>query len=371
MPLLTPTTTFKSKHAIAADAIRELAIKLGPGMKLPTAQELSRQLGIAVATLDRSLGYLEKRGVINRRQGSGIYVSQRPAQRTIGLVFGVNIFESGVSPFYSQLLKHCEKSVGVRNERFSVFLGTSALSGAAPDESPIHHDLEDALDSERLDGLMLFAKASGHQENVLRRRGLPMAALTRHSEWPGVVHYDIEHSFEESIAKLVAEGRRSIGFMGALPEHASLFRDLMTRAALPTSESCIWSAGANNNPAFAIHEGVMQRVQLGAAWAEEFARLSPEARPQGLISTDDMITRGACTTFARLGLRPGRDFTFCTHANIGSMVLDEWKADLVQFAFDPQETIDAMFRCLDAHLSGSPLAEHIYIRHRPIEAIGN
>jgi DNA-binding LacI/PurR family transcriptional regulator len=361
--MATPTinTPLRSKQAVAADRIREMAIKLGPGMKLPTALELSRQLGIAVATLDRSLSYLEKRGVINRRQGSGIYVSKRPAQKTIGLVFGLNIFESGISPFYSLLLKHCEHCVDARNERFSVFLGTPALSGTSPESSPIHHDLEDALDNERLDGLMLFAKASGHQEDVLRQRGLPMVAITRHSEWPGVVHHDLTRAVEESIAELTACDCKSIGFMGALPEHAHIFQEAMSRLGLSFSERLVWSPEKKDNPAFAVHEGVSQRVEMGTRWAAEFAALPVESRPHGLICSDDMMTRGACQAFDRLGLKPGRDFAFCTHANIGSVILDEWKDSLIRFAFDPQETIDAMFRCLDAHMAGTPITEHIFI----------
>lgn len=349
----------RNKQPFIIDAITRLARKLGPGMKLPTAHELSRQLGVTIATLDRSLTTLESRGVINRRQGSGIYVSDCPIQKTIALVFGVNVFEGGISPIYSVLLKQCEKRASSLPERFSVFLGSPALSGGS--QSPLHYDLDEALNNGKLDGVLLFAKASARQEDVLRERGIPMAALTAHSEWPGVVSHDAQGMIRSAILALRDEGCKTIGLLGALSEHAEAFRKEMRRTRMSVSEQWIFFPDENDQ-ALSVHQGLYEREKYGHRWASQI--VSGKDLPDGLISTDDMITRGACPVFLGNELRIGKDFFFATHANNDSFVLEEWGSGLIRFVFDSQETVDAMFAALDAHMNGTPLQEPVLIAAR-------
>jgi len=47
-----------------------------PGDRLPTESQLANQLGVAVGTLRKALATLENRGIVERRQGSGTYVSK-------------------------------------------------------------------------------------------------------------------------------------------------------------------------------------------------------------------------------------------------------------------------------------------------------
>lgn len=56
--------------------LRELgAGKWLPGERLPTEAELAVQLGVAVGTLRKGLAVLEQQGILERRQGSGTYVT--------------------------------------------------------------------------------------------------------------------------------------------------------------------------------------------------------------------------------------------------------------------------------------------------------
>ena len=346
----------RNKQPFLIDAITDLARKLGPGMKFPTTQELSRQLGVTISTLDRSLTTLESRGVIVRRQGSGIYVSECPVRKTIALVFGVNIFEAGISPIYSILLNHCEKRSASLPERFSIFLGSASLSGSR--RSLLHHDLDEAINNGKLDGLLLFGKESGRQEDALRERGVPMAALTVHSKWPGVVCHDSKKLIREAIKALREGGCKSIGFLGALPEQTNYFLKAMRLVGMPVNDRWVFSPNPNDE-AFCFHQGLFERERYGNQWASQI--ISGKDRPDGMISTDDMITRGACPVFEGNKFRVGKHFLFATHANIGSLVLVEWSSELIQFAFDPQETVDAMFAALEAHMNGNPQPKHLLI----------
>ncbi|MCI5077119.1 GntR family transcriptional regulator [Oricola sp.] len=57
---------------------REIAAGLWPdGSRLPTEAELAGKLGVAIGTLRKALALLEKRGLLERIQGSGTYVRRK------------------------------------------------------------------------------------------------------------------------------------------------------------------------------------------------------------------------------------------------------------------------------------------------------
>lgn len=66
-----------------ANRLRQTIFKgdLPPGSKLPTEFELCEQFGASRITVRRSLQILEEEMLIERRQGSGTYISQRPVRR--------------------------------------------------------------------------------------------------------------------------------------------------------------------------------------------------------------------------------------------------------------------------------------------------
>lgn len=358
----------RQKQEYVIQAVTRMARKLGPRMKLPTAQELSRQLGVTVTTLDRSLAKLEGRGVIRRKQGSGIYVADSLQKKTIGLVFGVNVFEPGISPIYSILLRHCEKRAASFEERFSTYLGSPALSGSQ--DALIHYDLEEALKNQRLDGLLLFAKASGKQEECLRQSGIPMSVLTAHIIGPGVVMHDNEQMIRDAAIALKAEGCQSIGFLGPIPDHREMFVRTMEKMEMPCEERWVICPDVNEK-SYSTHQGLFERQSFGRKSATRLISQGRAALPDALISSDDMITRGACPVFESMGIRVGRDFKFATQSNKESMVLAEWSSELIQFEFDPQETIDAMFEALEKQMQGLDASAPTLIharRHRTTSA---
>jgi len=53
------------------------------GERLPTEAELAAQLSVAVGTLRKALAALERDGILERRQGSGTYVTQNIHQQAI------------------------------------------------------------------------------------------------------------------------------------------------------------------------------------------------------------------------------------------------------------------------------------------------
>jgi GntR family transcriptional regulator len=96
------STTPSLRHQLAQelrDRIR--SGELAPGDKLPSEPELAQDRGVARSSMRAAITVLEEEGLIRRRQGSGTYVTHRPAlQNDLSRNFGVSelIASTGLKP---------------------------------------------------------------------------------------------------------------------------------------------------------------------------------------------------------------------------------------------------------------------------------
>ena len=77
----------KPKYRLLADELREKVIQgFVEGDKLETENEMVNRYGVSRQTVRHALSILENEGLINRRQGSGIYVSKQRRGTLVGQV---------------------------------------------------------------------------------------------------------------------------------------------------------------------------------------------------------------------------------------------------------------------------------------------
>ncbi len=79
--------------------IRDMAAgRMIDGEKLPPEREMAAGLGIAVRTLRKALAELERKGLLERIQGSGNYVRPRPDLDSVYAFFRLELAEGGGQP---------------------------------------------------------------------------------------------------------------------------------------------------------------------------------------------------------------------------------------------------------------------------------
>ena len=74
--------------------------------------------------------------------------------------------------------------------------------------------------------------------------------------------------------------------------------------------------------------------------------------PNGIVSTDDMLTQGLLMALGRHGLRAGEDVRIATQANQGSPALLGWEDRITRLEFAPIEIVATMFAALEALMDG-------------------
>jgi DNA-binding LacI/PurR family transcriptional regulator len=338
--------TGNRKRESAQTAIRSLARRIGPEMKLPTIQELSGSLNVAKATVDTALDALEAEGVIRRRRGSGIYVTPRINQKSIGLVFGHNIFDVSVSPFYALLMRRCRERAGKEGERFSFFI--DPLPGdVKADGLPVHHDLAEAIGSNKLHGILLVARNSEEEESWLRARNIPVVGLGYEDGAPPRVAIDQDEFTRLGVQALYESGCRKMGmivpFSGDSLVGSKMIRvfeaEIRQRGMAGRAE---WVWALPSCP----HPDVETPQERGRIAFQEI--LGAQSVPDGLIIGDDMYTRGALAAADNMGVHVGRDLKIATHANKGSPVLTRFESALMRVEVDPDEIVSAMFGMLES-----------------------
>ncbi|WPJ96777.1 GntR family transcriptional regulator [Coraliomargarita algicola] len=335
-----PQAKASRKQTQIVEQIAIMAREYGAGMKLPTIVELSKMFGVTVSTIDRSLGRLEEMGLIRRKRGSGIYVSSRIDQKRIGLVFGRNIFGAGSSPFYRLLMQACEQRALRHNEAFSFYLNTPLLG--RDEDDYIHQDLEDALSSGRLDGIIAANIRNPKQDRLLRSYGVPMVVLSQSTSGYGLIDLDMEDFMEQSFRAMEARGARSVGLLGTLPLHQEVFERVARAKGVVINPDWVQCLPGPDfvSPDRYEAEG---RAMMLSLYEKNAGRL-----PEALIIKDDMLARGVCAEMEHLGAAVGKDVKIVSQSNKGSDTLYDWANRLNLIEYDSQEIVEVMFSELEA-----------------------
>ncbi len=339
--------TTESKMEQARRALLGLIRARGPGIKLPTIQEMCVLFQVSRTPLEQALQSLESRGLLRRRRGSGIYVAETAGQKTVGVVFGGNIFSSGYSPFWLLLLQAVREQAGGCGFRPRVYLdiseGADGLGG--------HAQLVEDLEERRLDGLLLLAPHHDDEAAQLRAHGVPLVVFggTDGADWR--VLHDVASFIRLAARELAAAGARRVALMGhGVRPLLSRFAEELRQAGIAEAQVEDWTyeTWATRIPEVGTHEHcayLLTRQQAAAA-------TDRHPLPDSLVSLEDTMTRGTIVALREVGLRPGGELRIVTAANRGSPVLRPHAAELIQIEYDPAASVRAALAMLGTLMSG-------------------
>ncbi len=115
----------KPKYIELADYLRERiqSGELKVGQRLPSYVDLYNEHGVSTTTVQRACDLLDQEQLIERRNGSGIYVAAPPSSAwgTIGIL-GSNSFKAQDMPFYTQMMDAIHPIMEAQQQRL-MYLG--------------------------------------------------------------------------------------------------------------------------------------------------------------------------------------------------------------------------------------------------------
>ena len=340
-----------SKREDVKAFLRLEARAIGGGCKLPTVLELCGKLDVAKATVNSALDELQDEGILRRRRGSGIYVSEQIDQKCIALVFGKNIFSTNQSPFCSMVLERSRERAASHDETFSFFFDIPLAGGEQT--YPVHLDLADAFERNRLHGVLLVSWRSLEQVGWLKAQGVPVVTLTASPMGSNCVGPDYSALVRMGARALAGQGCRRIGLISALDLlgdgklQTAVFREELTELGLPEHDGQIWL-----HPDTETSEMSQMSHEEQGYWALMKLLETDRNALDGVVINDDMMARGALAAARKLGLTVGSELKIATHANKGALTLTGHESHITRLEVDPDKLVEAMFGILERLMAG-------------------
>lgn len=364
MAVVTTTKNRNARYLELRDALRRFIVSHPAGTCLPSYAEMIRQYGVHQSTIDRALREFDEEKLIVREHGRGMFISSRAAQRNIGIVFGRNVFDAGVSPINQMMLRYAEKRSNIYAESASFFIDVPQIP-VEPYGIRVCRDLLDAMEARRFDGVLLMSPRGPHEIEWLASYNIPLVACT--SVLPADCKVvGIAAGIGDGVARLgtealVRQGCRRIG-MVSLAGHQrdqgyfddiNAYRDVLSSHQLEARSEWLWDK-APKPPEDSSSQPVSNEM-IGYQAARDLFGDGGSLACDGLVCTDDMAMRGFLARMRELELKPGQDLKIATHVNRGVPMLLGYEHCLTQIEADSEGVANQAFGVLDRLMAGEKI----------------
>ncbi len=346
----------KAKIDRACALVSQLAYSLGPEARMPTFAALCAQAGVSKATMDVALGQLEAQGILSRRHGSGIFVSPG-LRRGIALVCDPQFsIDPRLQGFWELIVR--EARLRVEGSHYDLAFHFSKLV-TADEEPALHPGLIEDIHAGRVQGILTVGLPLPTL-NWIAEQGV--AAVAFAGEGPVSVNLDSADVVEMGVESLERRGCRRLSLwceperddLNVAPDMLSAFRRSLKKHGLEFNEKWLRPRGV---------AAYSSSFELAIEWVGEVFGALRDQGPDGLLVTNDNLTRDVMLALQRYNVLPNRDLVVASHANSGSTVLRGYEGDLTLIEYDSGEIVQAMFDRLATLLRGEPLdAPHVRIR---------
>ncbi len=337
---------------------------------MPTVLQMRDRLGVSLATLNSVLSELESQQVVRRLHGVGIYVASDIQKYRVWLICDPSFFRTtGTSLFWGLLIEESRRRAEMGKGVFSLHFALDATEGRAggkrtPDLNSTSFYLADSIIGDisngRVDGVLGIGLPLA-TARWIERHDIPYLALG--GPGPYRVLTDAEQIARLGLKVLCDAGCQRIGFWSAVPpyrytqpgipsEGAKLFAGILAESGRLFESDLVWDNQHLIPEGGGLHTLSHQEQGYHAAM-EAFGPHTDRADwPDGILSTDDMLTQGLLTALQRLGVRVGEELSVASHANVGSLALLGWEDRVTRLEIDPAEMVSALFDNIESRMRG-------------------
>lgn len=289
-----------------------------PGDRLPTQEELKKQTGAAMATIQKVFDTLAAEGFIGTRSPAGTFVAESPpCLSRYGIVFSGHPFSAPPDgTLMSTLAMQCRLMEQKKSIRMALFFGIDGHTDGE-DYAKVIADLE----SHRLTGLLLGSSPRLLMNTpLIERNGIPRAIVGGDpSNGIPAVTMDSRSWIRTALDEVARKGRRRVAVVSA-----SMSQEWFTHL-----ESELARRNLTTKPQWRIllHPGLPESARNAVHLLTE----SREA-PDALLLADDVFVNAALTGILNAGLRIGKDIEVIAHCNFPLLQPDIFPVRRVGFS---------------------------------------
>ena len=313
----------------------------GPGIRIPTKIELSRELGASVGTVQKALDNLTAHGFLRARGCLGTFVVDQPPHLfRIGVIIGL---PQGSSIWYDALAAMAEKLAKEERRWLHVYYGCNRDQGVI---SPALKELEDDLNHARVAGLILTGDLEVLAGTAtLERPGVARAVIgppLPSRPFPGMKW---QPAYPRAMQYFQSQGRKRFSMITTAHHSAEDLQPIL---------QCAREHGLQTSPAWVhcLHEQFTYPVR---SLVQLLMTLPPSQRPDALYIHDDHLLSDATQGLADSGVCVPADMTVIGHANFPA--IQPTAVPVTYLGYDIAVVMRTALRIIDQQLAGRKAPE--------------
>lgn len=298
---------------------------LQEGDRIPSTTALANQFGVNPETVQTGLKRLMERGLIERTRGKGTFVRKGYDSRSVGLVFGQEIFTDPDTVFYSLFLKELRDLFEREGWNYQYFVTTR---DGGYDRT--FHTLEESVQKGDLQAIVEFC-TNGFVHSWIESSPIPSPGKS--------VMIDYYDFTTQGLRYLIDLGFRNITLIHKIDEDSS---DPINRAIADVyAES-------------GLNQGAIEAIYCDSKQKDGYLvtkKLMQEGRrPDAMLFGFDCIFRGGLYALLEMGIKIPDDIAVLTHSNKGIEIFSH--IPLTKLEFDAADFAREDFERVKCRLTG-------------------
>lgn len=273
------------------------------GDRFPSQNELAKSFKTSTVTAREAVALLVQEGLLERRFGSGTYVTGRTPERFVAVVTELDISHPAISPAFLIMLQAVRRRLTAAGVQTRVYIGhRTPFTGVEPSRISsweFWHDLE----AGRIIGLVTVGTDSFLGRTAVAGRDIPYIDGIM---LDGIRFWDDGELVAKGLDVLAGRGCRRVACVaagkGATHHLLEMFNREIGRYKMSTRPE--WTILAP-----LVHERGDGAAAFRSLW------LSHAEKPDGLLVLDDMLYRDMSPAFMLNDIRVPQDLIVVSHAN--------------------------------------------------------
>lgn len=267
--------------------------RLVAGDKIPATTQLATRFQVNSDTIQQSLKLLMKRGLVERAPGRGTYVRRGVSSKTVGIIFGKEIYLNPDRMFFSIYLDRLTKLLGKKGWNSKLF-PTSEFAGY----DKAFYDMKSAVDSGEIRAVVEFCSNTLVRNWVEKECPVPFSQHFLTVDYADFTLSGLNYLFNTGCRKISLLAHE---VEGNLPIYEKAVRDFCLDKGIAENDIRIIPT---NSYADDGYQAIKDLYKQGE-------------NPDGLLVANDGVCRGALYALLELGVKIPDEIKLITYANQG------------------------------------------------------
>ncbi|MFA6294339.1 MAG: GntR family transcriptional regulator [Victivallales bacterium] len=312
--------------------------RLVPGDRIGSTVELSKEFKVNPETVQYALSKLMQRGIIVRQRGAGTFVRKGVNGRTVGIVFGENVFTDADLSFFNIFLKCFAKSLSAAGWDYKHF-----VTGMKPECDSAFNQLQMEIEDGKIRAVIEFCSNAMVVDWL--KKSCPVPFL------PTAFNIDYEDFISKGLDYLSAMGRMNTVLFCSGVES----RDKTAEIELFATKI----ANARNGSRGSLKVLFTSTSQF-SGYVETVRLIEEGYHFDSMLVLFDSTFRGVLYALLEKGIRIPEDVSVITYANRGVDIFSH--IPLTKLEFNPDDFAKVTVESLKCKIEGG---EYIYSPLKP------